>query len=147
MAEQPELVNDGDPQHVRRLRKALCGLKQAGRQWHFLKDVMKSLNFSPTGDDPALFIQHDNDAFVLLRVDDLFLIGSSTACDKFTTAAVKHFDSREPVCVSPRWRPQAGLGCLQTRSLNALWWVLVFFRLSLSSFTGDGPARAFISPK
>jgi hypothetical protein len=30
--EQPEITNDGNPQHGWRLKKALYGLKQAGRQ-------------------------------------------------------------------------------------------------------------------
>jgi hypothetical protein len=30
-----------------------------------------------------------------LWVDDLFLVGPLNACDKFTTAALEHFDSRD----------------------------------------------------
>jgi hypothetical protein len=53
--EQPEIVNDGNPQHVWRVRKALYGLKQAGRQWHlYLTDVMHELHLRSAGYDPCL---------------------------------------------------------------------------------------------
>jgi transposase InsO family protein len=94
--EQPELINDGNPQHVWRLRKALYGLKQAGRQWHlYLTEVMHDLNFRRAGYDPALFVSCSSDFFVLMWVDDLFLIGTPEACSEFTAAALKRFDSRD----------------------------------------------------
>jgi hypothetical protein len=67
--EQPEIINDGNPQHVWLLHKALYGLKQAGRQWHLhLKDVMLSLHYSRAGYDPALFVSSDGHTFVLMWV-------------------------------------------------------------------------------
>jgi hypothetical protein len=93
--EQPEIVSDGNPQHGR-LCKALYGLKQAGRQWHlYLTDVMHELNLRRAGYDPALFVSCLSDFFVLLWVDDLFLIGTAEACKAFTTAALTRFDSRD----------------------------------------------------
>jgi hypothetical protein len=54
--EQAKVLNDGNPQNVWLLHKALYELKQAGRQWHLhLKDVMLSLNFTRARYDPALF--------------------------------------------------------------------------------------------
>jgi hypothetical protein len=92
--EQPEILNDGNPQHVWRLNKALYGLKQAGRQWHmYLKDVMTELNFRRAGYDPALFISADSEQFVLMWVDDLCIVDQPNACDKFTTAVIQHFES------------------------------------------------------
>jgi transposase InsO family protein len=94
--EQPEIINDGNPQHVWLLHKALYGLKQAGRQWHLhLKDVMLSLHYSRAGYDPALFVSSDGQTFVLMWVDDLFIFGRPESCDQFTTSILKHFDSRD----------------------------------------------------
>jgi hypothetical protein len=78
------------------LRKALYGLKQAGRQWHlYLTDVMRDLHLHRAGYDPALFVSDSSDFFVLMWVDDLFLIGSPEACKEFTAAALTRFDSRD----------------------------------------------------
>lgn len=94
--EQPEILNDGNSQHVWLLHKALYGLKQAGRQWHLhLKDVMLSLNFSRAGYDPALFVSSDAQTFVLMWVDDLFIFGSPESCVKFTASILAHFESRD----------------------------------------------------
>jgi hypothetical protein len=94
--EKPAILNGGNPQHVWRLKKAIYGLRQAGRQWHmYLKDVMTELNFRRAGYDPALFISADSEQFVLMWVDDLFIVGQLNACDKFTTAALQHFESRD----------------------------------------------------
>jgi hypothetical protein len=89
-------VNDRNPQHVWRLRKALYGLKLARRQWHlYFINAMHELNLRCAGHDPALFASCSSDFYDLLWVDDLFLIGTPEACKAFTTAALTRFDSRD----------------------------------------------------
>jgi hypothetical protein len=66
--------------HVCRLKKALCGLKQASRAWYSRIDgylQRMGLGFTKTEVDPNLyFILVGTDPLILvLYVDDLFLIG------------------------------------------------------------------------
>jgi hypothetical protein len=94
--EQPAVLNDGNNDNVWLLHKALYGLKQAGCLWHLhLHDVLISLQFTLAGYDPALFISSATNTFVLLWVEDLFVFGSSEACEQFTTSIMGKFESRD----------------------------------------------------
>ena len=69
------------PTHVCKLQKVLYGLKQALRAWfdQFSAFILKYGFFCSLA-DPSLFIFHSNlrTLILLLYVDDILLIGSST---------------------------------------------------------------------
>jgi hypothetical protein len=66
----------GKESHVYKLKKALCGLKQAPRVWYGRIDsFLQSLGFSKSIADPNLYIKivHNHHVILVLYVDDLFL--------------------------------------------------------------------------
>ncbi|XP_021980138.1 uncharacterized mitochondrial protein AtMg00810-like [Helianthus annuus] len=70
------------PDYVCRLKKSLYGLKQAPRAWYQrFTDYVLTLGFVQSGCDASLFILHHNGntAYLLLYVDDIILVTSSTA--------------------------------------------------------------------
>jgi hypothetical protein len=82
-----------DPAHpdlVCRLRKSLYGLKQTPRAWYSrFATYLTTLGFIEAKSDTSLFIfRHDSDTvYMLLYVDDIILIASSTEllhCTIFT---------------------------------------------------------------
>ena len=77
--EQPPHLSDGT-NRVWKLRKAIYGLKQAGRQWHHkLSDSLlaNAYGYSRAHHGPALFIDNDNhQQALILWVDDLFILGT-----------------------------------------------------------------------
>jgi hypothetical protein len=87
--EQPQVfeVEDGKS-HFCRLKKALCGLKQAPRAWYGRIDsFLTSLGFTKSKADSNLYFKVMNNELVilLLYVDDLFLTGEEnliTECKK-----------------------------------------------------------------
>ena len=86
---QPRDVGDGS-RKVRRLRKAVYGLKQAAREWHkVLVALLHDLDFVRCASDPALYVQNYGRCILLIWVDDLPV---------FTTADVMNH------CVT--WRKQ-----------------------------------------
>ena len=75
--EQPEgfEVNIKDS-HVCRLKKALCGLKQAPRAWYARMDAyLLGIGFGKSSIDPNIYIKVVNNELpiILLYVDDLFI--------------------------------------------------------------------------
>ncbi|KAI7958287.1 hypothetical protein MJO29_006504 [Puccinia striiformis f. sp. tritici] len=75
----PDGVNiDLPPGHGLKLQKSLYGLKQSPRCWYkALKDFFTSINFTPAGADPCLFIHQDSTqpCFVFVHVDDMVIFG------------------------------------------------------------------------
>ena len=66
---------------VCRLRKALYGLRQAGRQWHATLDkTLKSIGLFPSESDPCMYIDRESKdpTYLLVYVDDM-LIASRNA--------------------------------------------------------------------
>jgi len=59
-----------------KLKKALYGLRQAGRQWNFrLNQKLKSLGLNPTKGEPCLYVAHRGQDILLLLiyVDDILI--------------------------------------------------------------------------
>nr|GFC86574.1 copia protein [Tanacetum cinerariifolium] len=77
---QPEGFIDADhPSHVYKLKKALCGLKQAPRAWYDeLSTFLLQNKFFKGTIDPTLFIRrfHDDILVVQVYVDDI-IFGST----------------------------------------------------------------------
>jgi hypothetical protein len=61
-----------------RLRKALYGLRQAGRQWNYEIDkTMKRAGLVPTNADPCVYVDKNTRTFVLIYVDDILIISGN----------------------------------------------------------------------
>ena len=68
------------PDEVKRLRKSLYGLKQAGRKWYdALSRALANLGFRTTQADPGVFVAYDQGHILILvvHVDDCTFTGSS----------------------------------------------------------------------
>nr|GEY59662.1 hypothetical protein [Tanacetum cinerariifolium] len=65
---QPDRFMDPDnPNHVYKLKKALCGLKQAPRAWYdILSSFLISQDFSKGSVDPTLFIRRNGNNLLLI---------------------------------------------------------------------------------
>ena len=69
-----------NPSLVCRLKKSLCGLKQAPRAWYAKIDrFLLSLNFVRCKSDPNVYLKliHSSLMIIVFYVDDLLIIGSS----------------------------------------------------------------------
>ena len=83
--EQPEgFVTHGKKTHVCKLKKAMCGLKQAPGVWYARMDgFLHSLGFSKSTANSNLYFKfvHNHVLILVLHVDDLFLIGDEQLID------------------------------------------------------------------
>ena len=80
LKQPPSFVDEGRPDYVWRLKKAIYGLKQAPRAWfdkfsNFLLDFGFQCSFS----DPSLFVYHHGTdvIYLLLYVDNMLLTGNN----------------------------------------------------------------------
>ena len=67
---------------VCKLRKALYGLRQAGRQWHTKIDsALKEVGMHPTNGDPCVYVDRSRDevTYLLLYVDDILIASRNPA--------------------------------------------------------------------
>eukprot|EP00253_Pinus_taeda_P002161 PITA_02161 len=84
--EQPEGFEIHDQEsHICRLKKALCGLKQAPRAWYERIDsYLMKLQFTRSEVDPNLYfkVEDDRPLILVLYVDDLFLTGADPLIHK-----------------------------------------------------------------
>ncbi|KAJ9504623.1 hypothetical protein QJQ45_013610 [Haematococcus lacustris] len=74
--QQPEGFEEGSPNTVCRLQKALYGLRQAPRAWHAkLKQELEGMGFLASESDPALFMlpRPSGTVYLLVYVDDCLL--------------------------------------------------------------------------
>jgi hypothetical protein len=79
-----------------RLKKSIYGLKQASRSWHAkLKSVFQKEGLHPSVADPALFVKRTPGGmvYVLVWVDDLFIVGPRKLVDSVRAAVRRSFDS------------------------------------------------------
>ena len=100
--EPPEGVENPDG-HVYLLRKAIYGLKQAGRQWYRkLKDTMSEFGLTQVISEPHTFVAHkvvDGQKCTIILpiyVDDLFPIGDKRLTDDFETWIGDYFKITTP---------------------------------------------------
>jgi hypothetical protein len=81
--EQPQgFITTGSETQVCHLCKAICGLKQASRQWNLqFHGVLTGLGFKQTYADAGIYVCHqqegDGPLFVILYVDDITILGAS----------------------------------------------------------------------
>ncbi|GKB32892.1 retrovirus-related pol polyprotein from transposon TNT 1-94, partial [Tanacetum coccineum] len=93
---QPEgFVDQDNPSHVYKLKKAMYGLKQAPRAWYdMLLSFLLSQNFSKGAVDPTLFTQTTGNGLLLVQiyVDDILFASTNTAlCNEFANMMTTKF--------------------------------------------------------
>ncbi|CAI7756865.1 unnamed protein product [Closterium sp. NIES-53] len=77
---QPEGFDDGSDR-VWKLKKALCGLKQAPRERYLkLRDVLEEIEFTPSSADHYLFMLGEGEkrSFMVVYVDDILIFSPSS---------------------------------------------------------------------
>ena len=81
--EQPEgFIKPGEEHLVGRLRKAVYGLKQAGRVWLVKLDkILRSLGFVPLKSEQCIYVNKERQLIILVYVDDMG-IGSKRSADR-----------------------------------------------------------------
>ncbi|GJZ77491.1 retrovirus-related pol polyprotein from transposon TNT 1-94 [Tanacetum coccineum] len=93
---QPEgFVDQDNPSHVYKLKKALYSLKQAPCAWYdMLSSFLISQHFSKGTIDPTLFIRQVGNDLLLVQiyVDDILFASTNTAmCNKFANQMTTKF--------------------------------------------------------
>ena len=78
---------------VCKLKRAIYGLKQAGRQWHCkLSEVLLTAGFSPTNCDACIFTDNKKKTFILVYVDDLLIATNDKDREKLVLKTLsEHF--------------------------------------------------------
>ena len=92
--EQPTgFVDPERPDHVCKMNWALYGMKQAGRLWNQLAhQILVTKSLKQNNYDPCVYyddLNGDRWIIVLIFVDDLLVIGSSTRSDEFISNITK----------------------------------------------------------
>ncbi|GKE41277.1 retrovirus-related pol polyprotein from transposon TNT 1-94 [Tanacetum coccineum] len=93
---QPEgFVDQENPSHVYKLKKALYCLKQAPHAWYdMLSSFLISQQFTKCAVDPKLFTRHTRNDILLVQiyVDDILFASSNTAmCNEFANQMTNKF--------------------------------------------------------
>lgn len=99
--EQPDGFADGTDRVIR-LRKALYGLRQAGRAWNETVNVtLARAGLSPLVSDPCVYVKFNDDdrslaALLVLYVDDMLLAyAAEPTCAAFTAVLKSDYDVDE----------------------------------------------------
>nr|GEX61123.1 retrovirus-related Pol polyprotein from transposon TNT 1-94 [Tanacetum cinerariifolium] len=93
---QPDgFVDQDNPNHVYKLKKALCGLKQAPRSWYDMFSLfLISQDFSKGSMDPTLFIRRNGNDLLLVQIyvdDIIFAASTPKLCDLFSNLMCSKF--------------------------------------------------------
>ncbi|GJR11376.1 retrovirus-related pol polyprotein from transposon TNT 1-94 [Tanacetum coccineum] len=93
---QPEgFVDQDNPSHVYKLKKAIYGLKQAPRAWYdMMSSFLISQHFSKGAVDPTLFTRQAGNELLLVQiyVDDIIFASTNTAmCNEFANQMTTKF--------------------------------------------------------
>ena len=94
MAQPPSFVDVKRPHHICFLKKALYGLKQAPHAWFSkLSSALIQRGFRQCVSDTSLFLYHivDSVCYVLVYVDDIIIIGSSST---FVTTLIQRLHAQ-----------------------------------------------------
>jgi hypothetical protein len=87
--EQPLGYEDGKRGVACKLIKALYGLRQAPRMWHFrLTKELESLGFTASSADPGLFVHGEKQVWLLVYVDDIIIVARQKDCLEETKSAL-----------------------------------------------------------
>ncbi|GKA52663.1 retrovirus-related pol polyprotein from transposon TNT 1-94 [Tanacetum coccineum] len=87
-------VDQDNPSHVYKLKKALYCLKQAPRAWYdMLSSFLISQQFSKGAVDPTLFTRHAGNDILLVQiyVDDIIFASTTAMCDEFANQMTNKF--------------------------------------------------------
>ena len=79
MRQIPGFVDQDNPTHVCKLKKALNGIRQAPRQWFAkLKESLLQMGYTQSKFDPTMMYRLDSNScfFILIFVDDLLIAAS-----------------------------------------------------------------------
>nr|GEY06076.1 retrovirus-related Pol polyprotein from transposon TNT 1-94 [Tanacetum cinerariifolium] len=93
---QPDgFVDQDNPNHVYKLKNALCGLKQAPRAWYdMLSSFLMSQDFSKGLVDPTLFIRRNGNDLLLVQIyidDIIFAASTIELCELFANLMCSKF--------------------------------------------------------
>ena len=92
---QPPMFHNGT-RRLWKLKKALCGLKQAAREWHkALVELLSKLGFDRCHSDPALFVSRVGKCFIFLWVDDLLIFSEKELLQPLVDEILATFDGRD----------------------------------------------------
>ncbi|GJT16765.1 retrovirus-related pol polyprotein from transposon TNT 1-94 [Tanacetum coccineum] len=95
VSQREGFVDQDNPSHVYKLKKALYSLKQAPRAWYgMLLSFLISQQFSKGAVDPALFTRHAGNDLLLVEiyVDDIIFASTNTAmCNEFANQMTTKF--------------------------------------------------------
>ena len=81
--EQPEGYVDGtNPDFVCQLLKAIYGVQQAHRQWHYKIDsfLLIELGFKTTRSDPCLYIKREGNSVMIIAIGDMGVCEHAIPC-------------------------------------------------------------------
>ena len=99
ISQPPGFIDKDNPTHVCKLRKAICGLKQAPRAWYQeLKNFLLSSGFKNSYADASLFVFNVNShiLYLLVYVDDIIITGNdTTVIDHFVTDLAHRFPIKD----------------------------------------------------
>ena len=77
---QPEgFVVAGKEDHVCKLKRSICGLKQSPRCWNYtLHSHLTGMGFEQSNSDPCIYMSSEGEPFIIaVYVDDILLTGST----------------------------------------------------------------------
>jgi len=104
MLQPPEFVDKTFPDHICRLKRALCGLKQAPRAWYTeLRIFVLSLGFVNSTADASVFIHRKPGVtlYLLVYVNDIIVTRSSPVeVSTLIATLVAHFSLKDLGCLN-----------------------------------------------
>jgi len=129
MQQPPGLVSS-NPAQVCKLSNAIYGLKQAPRSWfQKLSFTLNNMGFLATKSNHSLFTKYTNDItiFILKYVDDIIIIGSSSAAIASVISSLNKFFALKDLGslyyflgIEARWTSNSGLHLSQSKYIKEL---------------------------
>jgi hypothetical protein len=118
------------------LEKTIYGLVQAARAWwkEFIRVLTQKMGFEPYPNDNCLLRRKTNDGivFMVLYVDDCFVVGDKAAIDKTLNDISTHFDIKREASV------KEFIGCdIIKRSDSVELWQPVLIKKLLGTFADN----------